>query len=81
MSKSKKGEVSVATRIVVTESNIAELCELIPTGRLTSEFAEKQGVIFTTETKSGVVKHYAYVGQIVVEENGVWSVEEGTPAE
>lgn len=72
MAKSKKESVGA---IVVTNENIAELCEMIPTGRPTSEFASSPGVVFTTETEAGVVKHYAFVGDSVVEKDGVWSVE------
>ncbi len=70
MAKTKKETTGA---IEVTLENMAELCETIPTARLTSEFSEKPGIIFNKETEEGIVKVYAFVGESVVQsEEGVW---------
>jgi len=64
---------SSSAAVVVTEENIASLCETIPTARPTSEFSEKKGIVFNIENESGVSKQYVFVGESVIEKEGVWS--------
>jgi hypothetical protein len=56
----------------VTLENMAQLCETIPTARPTSEFSEKPGIIFNKETEDGITKIYVFVGESVIENEGVW---------
>lgn len=70
MAKTKKETTGA---IEVTLDNMAELCEKIPTARPTSEYSEKPGIVFNKETEDGIVKIYAFVGESVVESEGVWN--------
>lgn len=65
--KSNTEEVQVKDLYVVTEENITELCELIPTCRIS---LDKPGVVFNTE--SG--KHYAHVGSTIEFDGTEWKV-------
>lgn len=69
MAKTKKESTGA---IEVTLENITELCATIPTARPTSEYSEKTGIVFNKETEEGIVKVYAFVGESVVESEGVW---------
>lgn len=61
----KKSNPEVQTVYVVTEENITELCEVIPTCRIA---LDKPGVVFNVEGG----KQYAYVGTTIEFDGIVW---------
>lgn len=69
MAKTKKETTGA---IEVTLENMAELCETIPTARPTSEYSDKPGIIFNKETEEGIEKVYVFVGESVIENEGIW---------
>lgn len=67
MSKKTNPEVQVKDLYVVTEENLTELCELIPTCRMA---LDKPGVVFNVEEG----KQYAHVGATIEFDGTAWKV-------